>query len=177
MSSYPLRYFGDPVLKQRAREVEELTGGLQTLVHGMYETMDLEEGLGLAAPQVGVRKRIFTYDLHEGDGPAVLINPEVVLAEGEILSEEGCLSIPDMRFEVVRHERITVRGIDLDGNEVVLEGDDLLARMLQHEIDHLDGVLLVDRLDPDARKDALRELRLHDLAAPSGSGSGGGFGR
>ena len=113
MSSYPLRYFGDPVLKQRAREVEELSGGLQTLVHGMYETMDLEEGLGLAAPQVGVRKRIFTYDLHEGDGPAVLINPEVVLAEGEIISEEGCLSIPDMRFEVVRHERITVRGIDL----------------------------------------------------------------
>jgi len=177
MSSYPLRYFGDPGLKQRAREVEELTGGLQTLVHGMYETMDLEEGLGLAAPQVGVRKRIFTYDLHEGDGPAVLINPEVVLAEGEIISEEGCLSIPDMRFEVVRHERITVRGIDLEGKEVVLEGDDLLARMLQHEIDHLDGVLLVDRLDPDARRDALRELRLHDLPAASGLGSGGGFGR
>ncbi len=176
MSSYPLRYFGDPVLKQRAREVEELTGGLQTLVHGMYETMDLEEGLGLAAPQVGVRKRLFTYDLHEGDGPAVLINPEVVLAEGEIISEEGCLSIPDMRFEVVRHERITVRGIDLDGKEVVLEGDDLLARMLQHEIDHLDGVLLVDRLDPDARKDALRELRLHDMPASSGLGAGG-FGR
>ena len=172
MSSYPLRYFGDPVLKQRAREVEELTGDLQTLVHGMFDTMDLEEGIGLAAPQVGVRKRIFTYDLHEGDGPNVVINPEIVLFEGEVISEEGCLSIPDMRFEVVRHATITVQGIDLHGSEVVLEGDDLMARMLQHEIDHLDGVLLVDRLDPDARKEALRELRMHDLPTPSG-----GFGR
>jgi peptide deformylase len=171
MSSYPLRYFGDPVLKQRAREVEELTGDLQTLVHGMYETMDIEEGLGLAAPQVGVRKRIFTYDLQEGDGPHVIINPEIVVAEGEIISEEGCLSIPDMRFEVVRSEKITVQGIDLDGKEVVLEGDDLMARMLQHEIDHLDGLLLVDRLDPDTRKEALRELRMHDFPAiPERSG-------
>jgi peptide deformylase len=148
MSSYPLRYFGDPVLKQRAREVEELTGDLQTLVHGMYETMDVEEGLGLAAPQVGVRKRIFTYDLHEGDGPHVVINPEIVVAEGEILSEEGCLSVPGFHFEVVRSERVTVRGIDLDGKEVLLEGDDLLARMLQHEIDHLDGLLLLAASTP-----------------------------
>ncbi len=172
MSSYPLRYFGDPVLKQRAREVEELTGDLAGLVHGMYETMEVEDGLGLAAPQVGVRKRIFTYDLHEGDGPHVVINPEIVVAEGEIISEEGCLSVPGFRFEVVRSERITVRGIDLDGNEVVLEGDDLLARMLQHEIDHLDGLLLLDRLDPDARREALRELRTHEMPVSSG-----GFGR
>ena len=168
MSSYPLRYFGDPVLKQRAREVEELTGDLRTLVHGMYETMDVEEGLGLAAPQVGVRKRIFTYDLHEGDGPHVVINPEIVAAEGEILSEEGCLSLPGFHFEVVRSERVTVRGIDLDGKEVLLEGDDLLARMLQHEIDHLDGLLLLDRLDPDARREALRELRTHEMPAAAG---------
>jgi peptide deformylase len=172
MSGYPLRYFGDPVLKQRAREVEELTGDLTTLVHGMYETMDVEEGIGLAAPQVGVRKRIFTYDLHEGDGPHVVINPEIVVSEGEIVSEEGCLSVPGFRFEVVRAERITVRGIDLDGREVILEGDDLLARMLQHEIDHLDGLLLLDRLDPDARREALRELRTHDLPAPAGGGLG-----
>ena len=172
MSSYPLRYFGDPVLKQRAREVEELTGDLEVLVHGMYETMEVEEGLGLAAPQVGVRKRLFTYDLHEGDGPHVLINPEIVVAEGEISSEEGCLSVPGFRFEVMRSERITVRGVDLDGSEVVLEGDDLLARMLQHEIDHLDGLLLLDRLDPDARREALRELRTREMPVSSG-----GFGR
>jgi peptide deformylase len=162
---YPLRLFGDPVLKQRAREVDEIDGDLVTLVHGMYDTMDLEEGVGLAAPQVGVRKRLFTYDLHEGDGPGVVINPEIVGREGEILSEEGCLSVPGYRFEVVRAERVTMRGLDLDGNELVLEGDDLLARMIQHEIDHLDGVLLLDRVDADVRREALRDMRTRELGA------------
>src|SRR4051795_9978910 len=162
---YPLRLFGDPVLKQRAREVEELTGDLVTLVNGMYDTMDLEDGVGLAAPQVGVRKRLFTFDLHEGDGPGVVINPEIVEREGEILSEEGCLSVPGYRFEVVRSERVTMRGLDLDGNEIVLAGDDLLARMIQHEIDHLDGVLLLDRVEPDVRREALRDMRTRDLGA------------
>lgn len=162
---YPLRLFGDPVLKQRAREVDELTGDLVTLVNGMYDTMDLEDGIGLAAPQVGVRKRLFTYDLHEGAGPAVVINPEIVESEGEVLSDEGCLSVPGYRFEVVRAERVTMRGIDLDGHEVVLEGDDLLARMIQHEIDHLDGVLLLDRVDPDVRREALRDMRTREFGA------------
>src|SRR5437764_10990040 len=156
---YPLRLFGDPVLKQRAREVEQLDGDLVTLVNGMYDTMDLADGVGLAAPQVGVRKRLFTYDLHEGEGPGVVINPEIVEREGEVISEEGCLSVPGYRFEVVRAERVTMRGLDLDGNELVLEGDDLLARMIQHEIDHLDGVLVLDRLDSDVRRAALAELR------------------
>jgi peptide deformylase len=162
---YPLRYFGDPVLKQRAREVEEIDGDLATLVHGMYETMDQEEGIGLAAPQVGVRKRLFTFDLHEGDGPAVVINPEIVARDGEVLSDEGCLSVPGFHFEVVRSERVTMRGLDLDGHELVLEGDDLLARMIQHEIDHLDGVLLLDRVDADVRRQALREMRTRELGA------------
>jgi len=162
---YPLRLFGDPVLKQRARDVDEIDGDLVTLVHGMYDTMDLEEGVGLAAPQVGVRKRLFTYDLHEGEGPGVVINPEIVERSGEVLSEEGCLSVPGYRFEVVRAERVTMRGLDLDGNELVLEGDDLLARMVQHEIDHLDGVLLLDRVDPDVRREALRDMRTRELGA------------
>jgi peptide deformylase len=162
---YPLRLFGDPVLKQRARDVEEIDGDLVTLVHGMYETMDLEDGIGLAAPQVGVRKRLFTFDLHEGDGPDVVINPEIVERDGEVLSEEGCLSVPGYRFEVVRSETVTMRGLDLDGNEVVMEGDDLLARMIQHEIDHLDGVLLLDRVEPDVRREALREMRTRELGA------------
>jgi peptide deformylase len=162
---YPLRLFGDPVLKQRARDVDDIDGDLATLVHGMYETMDLEEGIGLAAPQVGVRKRLFTFDLHEGDGPAVVINPEIVERDGEVLSEEGCLSVPGYRFEVVRSERVTMRGLDLDGNELVLEGDDLLARMIQHEIDHLDGVLLLDRVEPDVRREALRDMRTRELGA------------
>jgi peptide deformylase len=165
MSGYPLRYFGDPVLKQRAREVEELTGDLTTLVHGMYETMDVEEGIGLAAPQVGVRKRLFTYDLHEGDGPNVVINPEIVEMSGEQVDSEGCLSVPGFRFEIVRADFVTMRGLDLDGNEVILEGNDLLARMIQHEIDHLDGVLVLDRVDPDVRREALREMRNRELPA------------
>src|SRR3954452_7690330 len=162
---YPLRLFGDPVLKQRARDVEGIDGDLVTLVHGMYDTMDLEEGVGLAAPQVGVRKRLFTYDLHEGDGPGVVINPEIVERDGEVLSEEGCLSVPGYRVEVVRSERVTMRGLDLDGNEIVLEGDDLLARMIQHEIDHLDGMLLLDRVDPEARRQALRDMRTREMGA------------
>ena len=137
----------------------EITGDLVPLVHGMYETMDIEEGVGLAAPQVGVRKRIFTYDLHEGDGPGVVINPEIVETSGEVTSEEGCLSVPGFHFEIVRAEHVTMRGLDLDGNEIVLEGDELLARMIQHEIDHLDGVLLLDRLEPEIRRAALAELR------------------
>jgi peptide deformylase len=162
---YPLRLFGDPVLKQRAREVGDIDGDLVTLVHGMYETMDLEEGVGLAAPQVGVRKRLFTYDLHEGEGPGVVINPEIVEREGEVISDEGCLSVPGYRFEVVRAERVTMRGLDLDGNELVLAGDDLLARMIQHEIDHLDGLLLLDRVDPDVRREALRDMRTREMGA------------
>src|SRR5437764_10110371 len=162
---YPLRLFGDPVLRQRAREVDDVDDDLVTVVHGMYETMDFEEGVGLAAPQVGVRKRLFTYDLHEGEGPGVVINPEIVERHGEVLSEEGCLSVPGYRFEVVRSERVTMRGLDLEGNEIVLEGDDLLARMVQHEIDHLDGVLLLDRVDPDVRREALRDMRTREMGA------------
>ena len=173
MSGYVLRLFGDPVLKQPARNVDEITADLFPLVQGMYETMALAEGVGLAAPQVGVRKRLFTYDLHEGDGPGVVINPEIVETEGEVEWEEGCLSVPGFKFEIVRAERVTMRGIDLDGREIVLEGDDLLARMIQHEIDHLDGVLLLDRLEPDVRRAALRELRTRQLASDSFAGDPG----
>jgi peptide deformylase len=173
MSGYVLRLFGDPVLKQPARNVDEITADLIPLVQGMYETMALAEGVGLAAPQVGVRKRLFTYDLHEGDGPGVVINPEIVESEGEVEWEEGCLSVPGFKFDIVRAERVTMRGIGLDGKEIVLEGDDLLARMIQHEIDHLDGVLLLDRLEPDVRRAALRELRTRQLAADSFAGDPG----
>jgi peptide deformylase len=172
MSTYPLRLFGDPVLKQRAREIEDITGDLATLVHGMYDTMALEDGVGLAAPQVGVRKRLFTYDLHEGDGPDVVINPEIVDRSGEVVSDEGWLSVPGFRFEIVRSERVTMRGLDLHGNEIVLEGDDLLARMIQHEIDHLDGLLVLDRIDPDVRREALREMRTREMPAPTAAGRG-----
>jgi peptide deformylase len=170
VASYPIRLFGDPVLKQRAREVEELDGTLCQLAAAMYETMYEAVGLGLAAPQVGVQKRLFTYDV--GEGPTAVVNPEIVEASGEFVFEEGCLSVPGLSFEIVRPKLVTLRGLDLDGNEVVVEADDVLGRVLLHELDHLDGILLLDRLESADRKRALRALRNQELVAtarPRGS--------
>jgi peptide deformylase len=161
MSTYPVRVFGDPVLKQKAKDVTDIDGRLARFVDTMVETMYEAAGVGLAAPQVGVQKRMFTFDV--GEGPQVLINPEVAEATGEWTYEEGCLSIPGFHFEIVRPKVVTMTGVDLDGNEVVIEGDELLGRVFLHELDHLDGVLMLDRLDPDERKRALRELRDIDL--------------
>jgi peptide deformylase len=161
MAVFTIRTFGDPVLRQRAREVEEIDGDLARLVDTMYATMYAAIGIGLAAPQVGVQKRLYTYDV--GDGPAVLVNPEIVESSGEWVYDEGCLSVPGLHFEIVRPKLVTVRGLDLDGNEVVLEGDELLGRLIQHEIDHLDGVLVLDRVEPEERKAALREFRRWEL--------------
>jgi peptide deformylase len=162
LATHSVRLFGDPVLKQRSREVEDLNGSLVGLAETMYETMYEAIGLGLAAPQIGVQRRIFTYDV--GEGPHVIINPEIVDASGEWTYNEGCLSVPGVHFEIVRPKVVTLRGIGLDGNELEIEADEVLARLFQHEIDHLDGVLLLDRLDPDERKRALRTLREQDLA-------------
>ena len=161
VSTFSVRLFGDPVLRQRANDVEELDGDLVRLVDAMYDTMRDALGLGLAAPQVGVLKRLYTYDL--GEGPRVIVNPEIVESTGEWSYEEGCLSVPGLHFEIVRPKLVTVRGVDLDGKEIVFEGDELMGRLIQHEIDHLDGVLLLDRLDPDRRKEAMRELRQAQL--------------
>ena len=163
MSTYPVRVFGDPVLKQKAKDVTDLDGALARFVDTMVDTMYEASGVGLAAPQVGVQKRMFTFDV--GEGPQVLINPEVAEATGEWVYEEGCLSIPGFHFEIVRPKVVTMTGLDLDGNEVTIEGDELLGRVFLHELDHLDGVLMLDRLDPDERKRALRELRDVDLRA------------
>jgi peptide deformylase len=163
VQTYPIRLFGDPVLRQRSREVEDIDGALARLISTMYDTMHEAVGVGLAAPQVGVQKRIFTYDV--GDGDTVVINPEVVETSGEWAYEEGCLSLPGFSFEIVRPKLVTLRGLDLDGNEVVVEADELLARVFLHELDHLDGKLMLDRLEPDERKRALRELRDRDLVA------------
>ena len=163
MSSYQIRVFGDPVLKQRAKDVTDVDGALVRVVNTMVETMYDAAGVGLAAPQVGVQKRMFTYDV--GEGPEVLINPEIVETEGEWAYEEGCLSIPGFHFEIVRPKLVTITGVDIDGREVVIQGDELLGRVFLHELDHLDGVLMLDRLDPEERRRALRELRDVDLNA------------
>ena len=169
MATHPVRLFGDPVLKLPAREVEDLNGSLVGLAESMYETMYEALGLGLAAPQIGIQRRIFTYDV--GEGPHVIVNPEIVESSGEWVYNEGCLSVPGVNFEIVRPKLVTLRGLGLDGNEVEIEADEVLARLFQHEIDHLNGVLLLDRLEPDESKRALRTLRDRDLAAvPRGAG-------
>lgn len=157
MATYAIRLFGDPVLKRPAAPVVELDGGLAKLVDAMYETMYAAPGVGLAAPQVGVQRRFFVYDV--GDGPHVILNPEITATEGEWHYEEGCLSLPGLAFDIVRPKVVTAVGLDLDGNEITVVGDELLGRLLLHEIDHLDGVLMLERLEPDDRKLALRTLR------------------
>jgi peptide deformylase len=152
-----VRVYGDPVLKQAAQDVDQVDGSLVRLVDDMVETMYEAEGAGLAAPQVGVQKRLFVYDV--GEGPQVMINPSIVEMEGEWYHDEGCLSIPGLRLGIVRPNRVHIRGYDLDNEEISLEADEFLGRVFQHEVDHLDGVLMVERLDEDARKLALRVLR------------------
>jgi peptide deformylase len=157
MPSYSVRIYGDPVLKQVARAVDEIDGSLVRLADDMVETMYASEGAGLAAPQVGVQKRMFVYDV--GEGPEVMINPTIVESGGEWYYDEGCLSIPGLRLGIVRPDRVHIRGLDLDGEELSIEADEFLGRVFQHEVDHLDGVLMVERLEEDMRKQALRVLR------------------
>ncbi len=161
MSSYAVRVYGDPVLKQVARDVEQFDASLVRLVDDMVETMYESEGAGLAAPQVGVQKRLFVYDV--GEGPRAVVNPTIVEVGGEWYYDEGCLSIPGLRLGIVRPNQIHLRGYGLDGEEVSIEADEFLGRVFQHEIDHLDGVLMVERLEEDERKLALRVLRDRSL--------------
>jgi peptide deformylase len=157
MAAHTIRLVGDPVLRQRAAEIEDVDGKLVRLADEMLVTMYEAPGLGLAAPQVGVRKRLFVYDI--GEGPRVVVNPTIAESDGEWAYEEGCLSVPGLAWEIVRPRRVHLVGRDLDGNEISVEADDLLARCFQHEMDHLDGILLLERLDPDTRKQALRTIR------------------
>jgi peptide deformylase len=164
VSTYAIRVFGDPVLKQRATEVQEVDSALVRLAADMVETMYAAPGVGLAAPQVGVQKRLFVYDV--GEGPKVIVNPRIEESDGEWVFEEGCLSVPGLSWEIVRPKQVHLVGHDLDGNDVSIEADEYLARVFQHELDHLDGTLLLDRLDADQRKEALRILRSRALTLP-----------
>lgn len=163
MSGYSIRVFGDPVLKQRAAEITEVDGAIKRLAEDMVVTMYEAPGIGLAAPQVGVQKRLFVYDLNDGSGPKTLVNPSIVESRGEWVYEEGCLSVPGMYFDITRPKEVHLVGWDLDGKEVSIEADELLARLFQHELDHLEGKLLLEYLDDDQRKAAMRELRRRAL--------------
>jgi peptide deformylase len=154
---FSIRVFGDPVLRQRAAEIEEIDAKIVRLSEEMIETMYAAPGVGLAAPQVGIERRIFVYDV--GEGPMTVINPEIVESRGEWEYEEGCLSVPDLHWLIVRPKEVHLVGHDLQGNEISIEGDELLGRVFQHELDHLDGILLLERLEKDQRKQAMRVLR------------------
>jgi peptide deformylase len=135
--------YGDDTLRKTCRPVSEITDRIKTLIDDMIETMHDANGVGLAAPQVGVLRRIFVVDI--GEGPIVLINPEIVEMKGEQTGEEGCLSVPGKSGTVTRANYVKIRGLDSEGNEVEYEGTELLARAFQHENDHLDGVLYIDK--------------------------------
>jgi peptide deformylase len=141
--------FPHPGLRMRAAEVNVVDEDLHRLVESMTETMYRAPGIGLAAPQVGVPSRLILVDLSAGEKPGeliVLANPEIICKEGEIRIEEGCLSVPDLRETVPRCRRVVVKGTDLKGKVLEVEGEDLMAVALQHEIDHLDGILFIDRI-------------------------------
>jgi peptide deformylase len=160
---------GDPILARKADPVERIDAEIVRLAKDMVETVHAAPGIGLAAPQVGVGKRVIVVDLSVGedkDQLHVLVNPEVVAAEGEDVCEEGCLSVPDIREKVLRPRRVKVRGLDLEGRKVEIEGEDLQARALCHEIDHLDGVLFVDRLSSLKRALIKKKLKKNATAAP-----------
>jgi len=159
MAIYPIRTFGDPVLRIRAEAIADLDAGIRKLAKDMIETMHDAPGVGLAAPQIGVAKRIFVFDIQDQAGTRVVINPELLETAGEAAMEEGCLSVPNRFWPVTRPAFARVRGLDLEGNEVIHEGEELLGRVLQHEFDHLEGMLVLERLPNRQRKEALKELR------------------
>jgi peptide deformylase len=166
VSTFAIRQYGDPVLKQRTQEIDEIDGTLAKLVEDMIETMYDAPGIGLAANQVGVQRRLFVYDLGEGSGPRAVINPRIVESSGEWTHDEGCLSVPGLSWPITRPGAVHLVGLDLDGNEFSIEADELEGRCFQHELDHLDGVLLVERLDEEQRKEALAILRARTLNLP-----------
>lgn len=164
-----IRVFGDPVLKQKAAEITSIDGSLVRLAHDMVDTMHAAPGLGLAAPQVGVQKRLFVYDLGDDHGPITVVNPTIAESSGEWVYDEGCLSIPGLYVEIARPKQVLLTGWDLDGNEVAIEADELLARVFQHELDHLDGTLMFERMTQEQRKEALKEFRRLQLEADEGA--------
>ena len=164
MASYRIRIFGDPVLKRRAEEVTEIDGKIALLAKEMHVTLKGANGLGLAAPQVGVSRRLFVYELKD-HVPRTMVNPVIDETDGEWEFDEGCLSLPGLYFRITRPKKVHIKGYDLDGKEVSVEADEVEARLFQHELDHLEGKLLLELLDKDQRKQAMRELRRRNEAA------------
>jgi peptide deformylase len=160
MSIMPIRHFGDPVLTTPASEVIDFDKELRVLVKDLTETMLDAPGAGLAAPQIGVPLRVFVWDVDEALGH--LINPTLDLSDEMQDGDEGCLSFPDLVYPTPRSFRAVAKGFNMHGEPITVEGTELLARALQHETDHLNGILFIDRLSEEDRKSAMREIRESD---------------
>jgi peptide deformylase len=162
----PIRLFGDPVLRKRAAEVTTFDRELQRLVQDLTDTMLEAPGAGLAAPQIGVSLRVFTWNIDGEVGH--LINPTLELSEEIQEGLEGCLSLPELTYECRRAMSVVAQGFDMHGEPVTISGSELLARCIQHETDHLDGILFIEKLSPEDRKAAMRQIRESDWFADAG---------
>ena len=158
MSVRPIRLFGDPVLRTPAEPVHDFDAELRRLVRDLADTMMDAPGVGLAAPQIGVGLRVFTYHVDDHE-PGHLINPSLDLSKEEDEDEEGCLSFPGLAYPVKRAHGVIAKGFNMHGDPVTLEGTERMARCFQHETDHLDGILFIDRLDPEQKKLAMKAIR------------------
>lgn len=143
-----IRENGDEVLRKKCRPVENVDEKIKELVQDMIETMHKSNGVGLAAPQVGILKRVVVIDLYDDKGPIVLINPEIIKEKGEQEVEEGCLSFPNQFARIIRPAEVTVKALDIDGKEIKIKAKELLAQAISHEVDHLNGVLFIDKIIP-----------------------------
>lgn len=158
MAIFPVRFFGDPVIKEKSLKVIELGNEVSILSRNMAETMYESQGIGLAAPQIGVLKQVIVIDMDD-DGFVAYVNPKVVeYSKAQDVDDEGCLCLPDVRVPVKRSRKVVVRALDLKGREVEIEAEDMLARILQHEIDHLDGLTILERTDTGERRRAIQEF-------------------
>lgn len=171
MAVLRVRRYGDPVLRRRAEPVREVTPEIRALVADMIDTMYDEVGIGLAAPQIGVSLRIIVVADDAGRTVRALMNPVIVEQGGSVTAEEGCLSIPGIFAPVTRAAWVNVEASDLDGRPVRIEARQLLARVFQHELDHLDGILFIDRLEPLARDRIKRRIRKEGLAEKASHGT------
>jgi peptide deformylase len=160
MAILPIRIYPDPVLREAAQSVGVVDDSVRKLIADMGETMRAAPGVGLAAPQVGVPRRVLVYSMTEEDGIIGLVDAEIIERSDETVTEdEGCLSIPGLTYPVPRAQRVVVRALDAQGNAVQVDAVDMEARILQHEIDHLDGILFLERIDPELRREALGVIR------------------
>ena len=161
MAERPIRIFGDPVLKTQTDEITKVDDHVRALVEDLIEAVSLPGRAGVAATQIGVGLRAFSYNVNNQIG--YILNPRIDAVEGELeLVDEGCLSVPGLWFKTPRYPYARVRGTDVDGNELLIEGTGLMAQALQHETDHLDGLLYLDRLQPETRREAMKQVRESD---------------